>query len=97
MKEEIKNLKAMIVCRRFQSLYRAMLSYCLKCRKNTEKKSKSCKDKKQKNNASINMYKKKTKKESKNLKKQEIHDIFIKVNYIELVFNVTRLMEVLKI
>ena len=31
----------------------------------------------------------KTKKEYKNLKKQEIHDRFIKMNYIKLVFNMT--------
>ena len=40
----------------------------------------------------------KTKKEFKNLKKQEIQGIFIKMNYIELVFNMTtKLMEILKI
>ena len=33
----------------------------------------------------------------KNLKKQEIHNIFIKTNYIKLVFNTTCLMETLKI
>ena len=32
----------------------------------------------------------KTKKEYKSLKKQEIHDIFIKMNYIKLVFNMTK-------
>ena len=32
----------------------------------------------------------KTKKEYKSLKKQEIHDIFIKTNYIKLVFNMTK-------
>ena len=31
----------------------------------------------------------KTKKEYKNLKKQEIHDRFIKMHYIKLVFNMT--------
>ena len=47
MKEEIKNLKTLTVHQRFESIYKAMLSYCLKCRKNMEsKKSKSCKDKK---------------------------------------------------
>ena len=35
----------------------------------------------------------KTKKKSKNFKKLEIHDIFIKTNWIKLVFN----MEILKI
>ena len=39
----------------------------------------------------------KTKKESKILKKQEFHDIFIKTNSIKLVFNMTWLMETLKI
>ena len=32
----------------------------------------------------------KAKKEYKSLKKQEIHDIFIKTNYIKLVFNMTK-------
>ena len=41
--------------------------------------------------------KKKTKKEYKNLKKQDIHNIFIKMNQIKLVFNMTWLMEILKI
>ena len=40
---------------------------------------------------------KKTKKEHKNLEKQEIHDIFIKTNMIKLVFNITWLTEILKI
>ena len=49
MKEEIKNLKTLTVHQRFESIYKTMLSYCLKCRKNTgSKKSKSCKDKKKK-------------------------------------------------
>ena len=39
----------------------------------------------------------KNKKEYKNLKKQEIHDIFIKTNYTKLVLNMTWLMEILKI
>ena len=39
----------------------------------------------------------KNKKEYKNLKKQEIHDIFIKMNYAKLVLNMTWLMEILKI
>ena len=40
---------------------------------------------------------KKTKKEHKNLKKQEIHDIFNKKSQIKLVFNMTWLMEILNI
>ena len=48
MKEEIKNLKKLI--------YNTMLSYCLKCRKNTESKNqKSFKDEKRKNNSFIKM------------------------------------------
>ena len=39
----------------------------------------------------------KTKKESKNLKKQEIQTIFTKMNLIKLVFNMIWLMEILKI
>ena len=39
----------------------------------------------------------KTKEESKNLKKQEIHGIFLKTNQIKLVFNMTWLMEILNI
>ena len=39
----------------------------------------------------------KTEKEFKNLKKQEIQNIFIKMNWIKLVFNMTWLMEILKI
>ena len=39
----------------------------------------------------------KNKERFKNLKKQEIHNIFIKTNYIKLVFNTTCLMEILKI
>ena len=39
----------------------------------------------------------KNKKKNKNLKKQEIHVIFIKMNQIKLVFNMTWLMEILKI
>ena len=38
----------------------------------------------------------KTKKEYKNLKKQEINDIFIKTNQIKFVFKMTWLMEILK-
>ena len=39
----------------------------------------------------------KTKKEYKNLKKQEIQDISIKTNYIKLLFYMTWLMKILKI
>ena len=38
-----------------------------------------------------------TKKEYKNLKKEEIHDIFLKTNKIKVVYHMTWLMEVLKI
>ena len=38
----------------------------------------------------------KTKKEYKNLKKQEIHDIYIKKNYIKHVFNMAWLMDIFK-
>ena len=40
---------------------------------------------------------KKTKKEFKNLKKQEIQTIFTKMNYIKHVFNIIWHMEILKI
>ena len=33
MKEEIKNVKTESAYQRFQSIYKTMLSYCLKCRK----------------------------------------------------------------
>ena len=39
----------------------------------------------------------KTKREFKKLKKQDIQDIFIKTNKIQLVFNMTWLMDILKI
>ena len=41
MKEEIKNMKIKFnqVYRRFQSIYKTMLSYYLKCRKSTESKN----------------------------------------------------------
>ena len=39
----------------------------------------------------------KTRKESKTLKRQEIHDIFIKTNQINLVFNMIWIKEILKI
>ena len=39
----------------------------------------------------------KTKKEFKNSKKQDIHDVFIKTNQKKLVFNMMWLMEILKI
>ena len=38
----------------------------------------------------------KTKEEYKNVKKQEIHDVFIEKNWIKLVFNMTWPMENLK-
>ena len=36
IKETIKNLETSTVHPKFQSIYKAMLSYCLKCRQNTE-------------------------------------------------------------
>ena len=39
----------------------------------------------------------KLEKEYKRLKEQEIHDLFVKTRYIKLVFNITWLMENLKI
>ena len=42
-------------------------------------------------------YLQKTKKESKILKKQEIHDIFIKTNHIKLVFSMAWQMDILEI
>ena len=39
----------------------------------------------------------KKQKEYKNLKKEEIHSIFIKMNYIKLVFKMALPMEILKI
>ena len=42
-------------------------------------------------------YKKKTNKESKNLKNQEINDIFTKMNWLKLITIMTWLMEILKI
>ena len=54
MKEEIKNLKISTDHQRFWSIYKAMLSYYLKCRKNTE--SKGFNDKKWKSNAFIKIY-----------------------------------------
>ena len=39
----------------------------------------------------------KTKKEYKSLKKQEIHDIFINTNSVKLVFNLIWFMDILKI
>ena len=35
MKKEIKNLNTQTINLRFQFIYKAMLLYCLKCRKNT--------------------------------------------------------------
>ena len=42
-------------------------------------------------------YKKKTNKESKNLKNQEINDIFTNMNWLKLITIMTWLMEILKI
>ena len=39
MNEEIKNLETKKVDQRFQSIYKMIVSYCLKCRKNTESKN----------------------------------------------------------
>ena len=39
MNEEIKSLKTLKTCRRFNSVYKTMSLYCLKCRKNTESKN----------------------------------------------------------
>ena len=39
MIKEIKNLKTQTLNQRFQSNYKTMLSYCLKCRKKTESKN----------------------------------------------------------
>ena len=39
MKQEIKNWKTLTVYWRFCSLYKTMLSCCLKCRKGTESKN----------------------------------------------------------
>ena len=39
VKEEIKNLKASTINIRFQSIHKTIISYCLKCRKNTESKN----------------------------------------------------------
>ena len=39
MKQEVKNLKTWTVHQRFLCIYKTMLSYCLKCRKNTESKN----------------------------------------------------------
>ena len=36
MKEEIENLSNQTVYRRFQSIYKTILSYCFKCKKNIE-------------------------------------------------------------
>ena len=54
MKEEIKNLKTITVHQRFYSIYKTMLLYCLKCRKNGEiKNPKVVRTRKRKNNAFI--------------------------------------------
>ena len=39
MNEELKSLKTLKTCRRFNSVYKTMLLYCLKSRKNTESKN----------------------------------------------------------
>ena len=39
MKEKIINLKTSTLSQRFQSIYKAMLSYCLKCKRNIKSKS----------------------------------------------------------
>ena len=39
MVEEIKNPKTLTVHQRFSFIYKPMLSYCLKCRKNLENKN----------------------------------------------------------
>ena len=41
MKEEIKNLKALIVHQRIHFIYKTMQSYCLKCRIHAESKNPS--------------------------------------------------------
>ena len=38
MKEPIKNPKTLSAHQRFYSIYKTVLCYCLKCRKNTESK-----------------------------------------------------------
>ena len=48
-------------------------------------------------NSACGPFKKKIKKEFRNLKKQEIQNIFTKMNLIRLIFNMTWLMEILKI
>ena len=39
MNEEIKNLETKKVHQRFQSIYKMIVSYCLKCIKNAESKN----------------------------------------------------------
>ena len=39
MKKETKDLKTYTVYQRFQSIYKTMPLYCLKCRKNTGNKN----------------------------------------------------------
>ena len=39
IQEEIKNLKTYTIHQRFYSIYKTMLSYCLKCIKNTESRN----------------------------------------------------------
>ena len=44
----------------------------------------------------VNNLQKKKERIYKNLNKQEIHDIFIKMNWINIIFNMTWIMEILK-
>ena len=54
MKEEIKNLETLSIYRRLEPASKTMLSYCLKCRKNTESENaKVATRKKWKNNGFI--------------------------------------------
>ena len=39
MTEKIKNIKTSLVHQRFYSIYKTILSYCLKCRNNTKSKN----------------------------------------------------------
>ena len=38
-KKKLKNLKTSVVHQRFYSIYKTILSYCFKCRKNAESKN----------------------------------------------------------
>ena len=55
MKEETKKLKNQADHQRFQSVYKAMLWYGLKCKKRQKVRTKSYKNKKQKTNVFIKM------------------------------------------